>query len=201
MRKKPLRSSEGSRRALALHFCASASSTGTAVRHERVPVQGPASIRQRAEEWLQPSFRANDSASESHTPAGCSVRDEAANGLAARARYRCRTCDAREVHAHMLGMYCAHPEIPCLDVLRQAPASMPTLPLAQSSRDARARRPSSPSSRATRVVQLRGSLRNEGGCAAPHRTWPPCALLRQLRCGSGLKAARVASCRVSVASP
>ena len=26
----------------------------------------------------------------------------------------------------MLGMYCAHPEIPCLDVLRQAPASSST---------------------------------------------------------------------------
>ena len=84
------------------------------------------SSRQRAEEWLLPPFRANDCASERLTPAGCSVRGAAANGLAACARYPCRACDAIEVHARMLGMCCAHPDIPCLDVLRQAPGSSST---------------------------------------------------------------------------
>ena len=109
-----------------LRICACASQTGKTTRHGLLPVQGPVSSRQRAEEWQLPPFGANDSASERHAAAGCSVRGEAANGLAARARYRCRACDAREVRARMLGMYCAHPEIPCLDVLRQAPASSST---------------------------------------------------------------------------
>ena len=83
--------------------------------------KGPASSRLRAEEWLLPSFGANESASERLTPAGCSVRGEAANALGARAWCHCRTCDAREVRARMLGMCSAYAEVPCLPVLPQVP--------------------------------------------------------------------------------
>ena len=117
---------EGSRRALALHIRASASKTRKTAQHGLFRVQGPASSRRRAEEWLLPPFCANDCASERHTPAGCSVRGEAANGLAARARYRCRTCDAREVRARMLGMCSAHPDFPCLPVLPQVSKMKPS---------------------------------------------------------------------------
>ena len=84
------------------------------------------SSRRRAEEWLLPPFGANDCASERHTPAGCSVRGEAANGLGARAWYRCRACDARELCARMLGMCTAHPEIPRLPVLPQVSKMKPS---------------------------------------------------------------------------
>ena len=99
--------------------CACASPECTARSHGPVHSKGPASSRLRAEEWLLPSFDANDCASERHTPAGCSARGEASNGLGACARCRCRACDAREVHARMLGMCSAHPEIPCLRMLPQ----------------------------------------------------------------------------------
>ena len=68
---------------------------------------------------LRSRFGANDCASERHTPAGCSARGEASNGLGACARCRCRACDAREVYARMLVMCSAHPEIPCLPMLPQ----------------------------------------------------------------------------------
>ena len=99
---------------------------GKTTRHGLFPVQGPVSIRQRAEEWVQPSFGANDCASERHTPAGCSVRGEAANALGACARCRCRACDAREVYARMLGMCSAHPDIPRLPVLPQVSRMKPS---------------------------------------------------------------------------
>ena len=117
---------EGSPRALVLHICGCASQTGKTTRHGLFPVQGPVSIRQRAEEWVQPSFGANDCASERHTPAGCSVRGEAANALGARAWCHCRTCDARELCARMLGMCIAHPEIPRLPVLPQVSKMKPS---------------------------------------------------------------------------
>ena len=117
---------EGSPRALVLHICGCASQTGKTTRHGLFPVQGPVSIRQRAEEWVQPSFGANDCASERHTPAGCSVRGEAANGIGARAWCRCRACDASEVYARMLGMCSAHPDIPRLPVLPQVSMMMPS---------------------------------------------------------------------------
>ena len=109
-----------------LHICACASPECTARAHGPVHSKGPASSRLRAEEWLLPSFGANDCASERLTPAGCSVRGEAANALAACARYRCRACDAREVCARMLGMCTAHPDIPRLPVLPQVSKMKPS---------------------------------------------------------------------------
>ena len=117
---------EGARRPLVLHICACASPECTARAHGPVHSKGPASPRRRAEEWLQPSFRANDCASERLTPAGCSVRGEAANGLGARAWCHCRACDAREVYARMLGMCSAHPDFPCLPVLPQVSKMKPS---------------------------------------------------------------------------
>ena len=88
--------------------------------------EGPALIDVTPEEWQGPSFGAKDSASERDTPAGCSVRREAANGLGARAWYRCRARDAREVCARMLGMLSAHPNIPRLPVLPQVSKMKPS---------------------------------------------------------------------------
>ena len=109
-----------------LHICACASPECTARAHGPVHSKGPASSRLRAEEWLLPSFGANESASERLTPAGCSVRGEAADALGARAWCHCRTCDAREVRARMLGMCSAYPDIPCLPVLPQVSKMKPS---------------------------------------------------------------------------